>query len=154
MKAIRSMAHSRLETYTPRIIALGLLGVFLLFALTGCQGGRRTTAELPPVGDYALVSVDDKPVPCKLTHEGTAVIVKSGGLTFNADGACRSLSVFAVPPNQDVQREVKATCARAGAELTLRWQHAGVTKGLLSENDRKFMMNNEGMIFAYRRQAE
>jgi hypothetical protein len=37
MKAYRLAANNRPEAYTPRIIALGLLVIVLMFALTGCQ---------------------------------------------------------------------------------------------------------------------
>lgn len=37
MKTARASANASLESYVPRIIALGLLIVFLLLAFTGCQ---------------------------------------------------------------------------------------------------------------------
>lgn len=137
------------ETYAPRILALSLLAVLLLLALTGCKNTATTAAAINPAGVYTLVSVDGKTVPCSLTHEGAAMIVKSGSMIFNGDGTCRSLSVFAVPPYKDVHREVKATYTQKGAELTMRWIGAGMTKGQIAGNE--FTMNNEGMIFFYRK---
>lgn len=66
-----------------------------------------------------------------------------------ADGTCRSVSVFSVPPNPDIHREVKATYTQTGAELTMQWEGAGMTKGRLKGSE--FTMNNEGMIFFYRK---
>jgi len=126
MKTNALTAHITLETFAPRILALGLLAVLLLLALTGC-----------------------KSVPCNLTHEDAAMVVKSGSLTFNADGTCRSFSIFSLPPHPDIQREVNATCTQNGAELTLRWNGAGITQGQLHGDT--FTMNNEGMIFCYRK---
>jgi hypothetical protein len=54
-----------------------------------------------------------------------------------------------VPPHPDVHREVNATYTQNGAELTMRWQRAGMTKGRINGNE--FTMNNEGMIFFYRK---
>lgn len=136
-----------LETYTPRLIALGLLALLLLLAVSGCK--TKSTAEINPAGIYQLVSVDGQNVPCNLTHEGVTMIIKSGAFTLNADGTCASLMVFSVPPHPENRREVTATYTRQGAELTMRWQGAGMTKGQIKGSE--FTMNNEGMILLYRR---
>jgi hypothetical protein len=54
-----------------------------------------------------------------------------------------------VPPGGDVNRVVKATYTRENSKLTMRWEGAGTTTGTV-EGD-TFTMNNEGMIFAYRK---
>ncbi len=149
MKTKPTFININPETCTPRIIALGLLAVLLLLALTGCQAGAQGNAVTNVPGNYILVSVDGKSVPCNLTHEGVAMVVKSGSFTINADGTCRSLSTFAVPPHPDIHRDVQATYTQTGAELTMRWQGAGMTTGRV--NDNEFTMNNEGMIFFYRK---
>ena len=149
MKTKTTSQTTNIESYTPRILALGLLAALTLLAVTGCQKETPSAAAMEPTGVYNLISVDGKNVPCSVTHEGVAVTVKSGSFTLNADGTCRSLSTFAVPPNPDVCRDVKATFTRQGAELTMHWQGAGVTKGNLDGDT--FTMNNEGMIFSYRK---
>ena len=147
MKTKTLSQTANIETYTPRILALGLLAVLTLLAVTGCQQETPPAAAREPSGVYNLVSVDGKNVPCNVTHEGVALTVKSGSFTLNADGTCRSLSTFAVPPNPDVHRDVKATYTRQGTELTMRWEGAGMTQGNLDGDT--FTMNNEGMIFSY-----
>ena len=149
MKTQTLSPDTRLENYLPRLLALSLLAVLLLLALTGCKNSPRATAAIHPAGVYTLISVDGKSVPCNLTHEGVVMIVKSGSFTINADGTCHSFSIFAVPPHPDVHREVNATYTQDGAELTMRWQRAGMTKGQINGNE--FTMNNEGMIFFYRK---
>ena len=149
MKTNQSSHNSNLNNSTPRIIALSLLAVLLLLAITGCKNESRGATQVSLAGVYTLVSVDGKDVPSNLTHEGVAVVVKSGSFTINADGTCRSLSVFAVPPHPDVNRQVDATYTQSGAELTMSWKGAGMTKGEVSGNT--FTMNNEGMIFVYRK---
>ena len=149
MKTNLPSGNANLETFLPRIAALSLLVVLLLLALTGCKNQTPVTASLNPVGDYTLVSIDGRNVPCNLTHEGAAMIVKSGSFTINADGTCRSFTTFAVPPHPDVHREVKATYTQNGVALVMRWQGAGLTQGQINGNE--FTMNNEGMLFSYRK---
>ena len=136
------------ETHTPRIIASGLLAILLLLVLMGCKNAT-CAADINPVGVYTLVSVDGKSVLCDLSHEGTTMTVKSGVFTINADGTCRSQITFAVQSRPEMSREVNATYTQKGAELTMRWEGAGMTKGNIAGD--KFTMNNEGMIFSYRK---
>lgn len=141
-----------INNYMPRIVALGLLAAMLLSVITGCKASAPAgSAQLDPAGVYALVSVEGKPVPCDISHEGAAMRVKSGALTIAADGTCRSESVFNVANHPDVNRVVQASWTRTGAELTMRWRGAGTTIGQISGDT--FTMNNEGMIFAYRKSA-
>jgi len=44
------------ETYLPRIVALGLLAVLMLLAMTGCKNATPTAARIDPAGVYTLVS--------------------------------------------------------------------------------------------------
>jgi hypothetical protein len=102
-----------------------------------------------PVGTYALVSVDGKKVPCALQHQGQSPTVKSGSFIFNADGSCRSKVDFSLPSRGDSIREVQATYTRQGSNFTMKWKGAGMTTGTIE--GATFTMNNEGMIFVYRR---
>jgi hypothetical protein len=147
MKTIPLSTNVNLETCLPRIVAVSLLAVFLLLVLAGCKNAAPVTAGVDPTGVYTLVSVDGKTVPCNLTHEGVAMIVKSGTFTINGDGTCRSLSTFAVPPHPDIHRNVQAAYTQQGAELIMHWKGAGTTTGQV--NGDQFTMNNEGMIFSY-----
>ena len=148
MKTKPSSSTVTLAIDTARIVTLGLLVVLVLLVSTGCKNATRSTV-MDPAGIYNLVSVDGQAVPCNLTHEGVAMIVKSGGFTINADGTCRSLSIFAVPPHPDVHREVNASYTLNGTELTMQWEGAGITKGQINGNE--FTMTNEGMVFSYRK---
>jgi hypothetical protein len=156
---MKTNSHSikyKLSIASPRLIAVWLLaGVLLALGLTGCKdssaipSGPNASAPASIAGDYTLVSVDGKAVPCVVSHEGRDVTVKSGRFTINTDGTCRSQSVFAVLPSKDVNRLVEATYTVSGANLTMRWKGAGTTTGSVKGSD--FTMNNEGMIFAYRK---
>lgn len=57
--------------------------------------------------------------------------------------------IFSVPPHKDTNREVKATYTQKGAELTMQWERAGMTKGQINGN--QFTMTNEGMVLSYRK---
>lgn len=149
MKTIPFSSHNHPEPCAPRILALSLLAVLPLLALTGCKPATPATADINPAGDYTLVSVDGQSLPCRLTHEGVSPTIKSGVFSITADGHCRSLINFSVPAHGDMSREVTATYTRTGSELTMQWEGAGMTKGQLNGN--QFTMNNEGMIFAYRK---
>src|ERR1017187_9205434 len=91
MKTQTLSPDTRLENYLPRLVALSLLAVLLLLALAGCKNTPRTTAAIHPAGVYTLISVDGKSVPCNLTHEGVAMIVKSGSFIINAEGDRKSV---------------------------------------------------------------
>jgi hypothetical protein len=141
-----------------RHLLLGLLTVFTLFT-PGCKPKTETagdanpaaavSAAVHPVGAYSLVSVDGKPVPCQVTHDGHKMVIKSGGFQINADGTCRSQMFI---EGRDAGIEVEATYTQTGPTLTMKWRGAGMTVGNV-EGD-TFTMNNEGMVLAYRRQTE
>lgn len=149
MKTTSSVPRIHLESYTVRIIALGLLALLLLIALAGCAPRSRSDAPRGAVGDYTLISVDGENVPCSLKHEGATMLVQSGMFNIFSNDTCRSAINFSIPPHKMMTREVTADYVRQGNELTMQWKGAGMTKGKLMGNE--FIMTNEGMIFRYRK---
>jgi len=149
MKATIPASPRKRENYTPRIIALALLATLLVLALSGCHNEPRVTADIDPAGVYTLLSVNSQTVPCDLKHEGAAMTIQSGVFTITADGSCRSLMNFSVPGRGDLSREVKASYTQKGAELTMQWEGAGMTRGQINGN--QFTMTNEGMILSYQK---
>ena len=131
-------------------ILLSLLVVVGLLALTACEQRKPTAENVKPASAYTLVSVDGKPVPCSIEHEGTKLAVRSGTFLITDDGTCVSKVLFSPPSGQEVTREVKASYTLQGQTLTMKWEGAGVTTGTVQGDD--FTMNNEGMNFAYRRE--
>ena len=131
--------------------------MLMVVAWAGCKPGShattekagKTAVEANPVGTYALISVNGKSVPCDVEHEGHSLKVNSGSFVINSDGTCGSRTVFSPPSGNPVTREVKATYTREGSKLTMQWQGAGMTTG--SVEGETFSMNNEGMVFAYRK---
>lgn len=132
------------------------LPLLLVLAGTGCKdevkvgAGNKTAVatnpNLNPTGTYALVTVDGNKVPCTVQHEGHTMTISGGSFSIEADGACASKMFLA---SRDAAIEVKATYTREGSKLTMKWQGAGTTLGTV-EGD-TFVMNNEGMVFAYRK---
>jgi len=126
-----------------------LLAGFLALSGNGCKPAARTGVEIDAAGTYALVSVDGNKVPCTVTHEGQTMTVQSGTFIINADGTCSSKVAFSLPTGAAASREVKASYTRQGATLTMKWEGAGMTTGNVERGS--FTMDNEGMIFAYRK---
>ena len=107
------------------------------------------TAASDLAGEYTLVSVNGQQVPASVTHDGAALQVRSGTFSIKADGTCSTKTVFVPPSGQEAEREVKATYTREGSKLTMQWKGAGTTTGTAVSNT--FTMNNEGMVFVYRK---
>ena len=126
-----------------------LLTLFLVLASTGCTHESKVAADINPSGVFTLVSVNGKQVPCALTHEGVNMTVKSGAFAIAADGTCSSKMSFSVGARGNASREVKATYTREGTKLTMKWVGAGMTTGQIDGNT--FIMNNEGMVLAYKK---
>ena len=124
------------------VVALGLF-------ISACQKQPTTANAGDPAGVYALVSVNGKPVPASLDHEGATLQVRSGAFTINADGTCSSKMVFVPPSGAEATREVSATYTKDGAKLTMKWKGAGITVGTIEGNT--FTMNNEGMLLVYKK---
>ena len=119
-----------------------------LGCLTACSH-RKSSAVHSPIGTYQLVEVNGQAIPTTLLHDGIEIRVVSGQLVLTEYGEVTSETVFGPPAGADIHRRVDASYTQNGNELLLRWKGAGVTKGSLGEES--FRMNNEGMIFEYRK---
>jgi len=126
-----------------------LLPLLMVMVWAGCKQEAKVATDTNPVGTYVLMSVDGNKVPGTVQHEGHTLAVKSGTFMINPDGTCSSKLAFSLPSGGDSSREVKATYTRQGSKLTMQWEGAGMTTGTV-EGD-TFTLNNEGMIFAYRK---
>lgn len=126
----------------------GLL-LALSLCLAGCKSKPNVAGVADPSGVYTLVSVAGKPVPASLAHDGTQLLVRAGTFTIRPDGTCISKITFVPPSGIESSREVSATYVRQGPRLEMKWTGAGITTGTLDGNE--FAMNNEGMMFVYRR---
>ena len=120
--------------------------LLLAAACTGCS----QTADINPVGNYRLVSIDGSTVPCTVEHGNVAITVKVGTFAINDDGTCNSRITFAKPSGSDFTRNVNARYVQDGATLNMKWEGAGKTTGTVQGDT--FTMVNEGMTFAYEKQ--
>lgn len=133
--------------YQP-VITLGLFCT-LVIGLSACKSKEAASNNAEIAGEYALVSVDGKPVPASISHQGAEMQVRSGTLTINADGTCSTRTVFVPPSGNETTREVAATYTMDGSKVKMNWTGAGTTVGTI-EGD-TFTMDNEGMPFVYRK---
>jgi len=101
------------------------------------------------VGTCNLVSINGAKLPCTPPHEGGAPEVQSGAITLKADGSLNTTTAFKVPSGKVVNREVSGTYMRDGSKFEMQWTGAGRTTAILEGST--FTMNNEGMMFAYRK---
>ena len=124
------------------ILAVGLV-------MTACNTQKSASKNTDIAGEYALISVDGKPVPTEVSHEGATLQVRSGTFTINADGTCGTQTIFIPPSGEEVKRDVTATYTRDGSTLEMTWKGAGKTVGTIQGNT--FTMDNEGIIFIFRK---
>ncbi|HEU6449688.1 MAG TPA: hypothetical protein VFV23_14745 [Verrucomicrobiae bacterium] len=130
-----------------RIIAIGFLIALALCAAAAARG-EATNSSVDPVGNYRLISVDGKTVPCTIDHEGTIMEVQSGTFAIT-NGHCTSVIFVSVGDRKNIRCETHAGYKLDGAELTMRWENAGETKGAVSGNT--FTMTNEAMAYVYKK---
>lgn len=136
---MHEIAPRHLKPRSPSFLPAALLAAL---AVPSCK-------SLEPTGTYTLVSVDGRPLPCPIRHEGSPTM-KEGRLVFTSPDVCTSRTVFTVPRREgDIVREVTATWTREGDMLTMRWEGMGTTTGTLS--GASFVMDNEGILFEYRK---
>jgi hypothetical protein len=156
MKSNQNELNREQGQATRRFLQLCVLPLFMVVVWAGCKQEAKvapdtenvaaTAADINPVGTYSLATVDGNKVPCTVQHEGHTMTIKSGSFIINADGTCSSKMFL---EGRDAAIEVKAAYTREGPTLTMKWQGAGTTIGTV-EGD-MFTMNNEGMVFAYRK---
>jgi hypothetical protein len=142
--------HILVKTITITNHALQLC--FLLTAgllLSACKPEAKVAKSVDPTGVYALVTVDGKPVPASVDHDGVKLQVRSGTFTLKADGTCGTKTIFVPPSGPEATREVSATYTKEGSKLTMQWEGAGTTTGTIEGNT--FTMDNVGMVFVYRK---
>lgn len=156
MKTNQNAASLKLATMTWKAVQYCLLLAAGL-ALSACkQEAKVTTGQEAKVatgndfsGVYTLVTVNGNKMPATVSHDGTALQVRSGTFTINTDGTCSSKVIFVPPSGAEATREVSATYTREGQTLNMQWKGAGKTVGTIEGNT--FTMNNEGMVFAYKK---
>jgi hypothetical protein len=144
----RDQAHIAVKAITKHALQLCLLLTAGLL-LSACKPEAKIAKDVDPSGAYALVSVNGSTVPASVSHDGTALQVRSGTFTIKADGTCSTKTVFVPPSGSEVAREVSATYTRQGSKLTMQWKGAGTTTGTIAGNT--FTMDNEGMAFVYKK---
>ena len=117
--------------------------------LSACKQEAKVAHAGDPTGVYALATVNGSQVPASVSHEGVTLQVRSGTFTIKSDGTCSTTTIFVPPSGPEAKREVSATYTQDGPQLTMQWNGAGRTTGTIDGNT--FTMDNEGMVFVYRK---
>ena len=133
----------------PRSALSLILFSALALASSACGSSRAVAPVNEIVGDYTLVAVNGSAVPADVEHDGVTMRVMSGSMSFRSDGTCRSTMRFIAPTGQEAVNTVAADYTVSGETVTMRWQGAGTTTGVLQGN--AFTMDNVGMILRYLR---
>ena len=103
-------------------------------------------------GVYKLATVNGKPVPTAVAHEGANLEVRSGTFTITAEGTCQSQMTFVPPSGKEATVNTSATYILQGTnlnQLKMQWRGAGMTDGTIAGET--FTMDNEGMVFGYKK---
>ena len=117
--------------------------------LIGCTRRIQAPPSTAIIGTFQLVEVDGNTIPAEVTHGSSAVRIESGQIEFDSQGTCISRTVFGPPKGENIHREVRADCDYDGQTVDLTWHGAGRTRGEFAGEE--FTMNNEGMMFRYRK---
>ena len=132
-----------------KAIHLSILVLLTVSLSVACSHRDQTPENKSHFGAYTLVEVDGHAIPAEVSHGQTLIRVESGRIEFEAGGTCISQTVFGPPEGENIHREVRADCVYKGHSVDLTWHGAGRTRGQFGPDD--FTMNNEGMIFRYRK---
>ena len=155
MKNSKCVCSSNSLSFEAAACLTGLTLLVMGLWLTSCApdtGVSTNTRDAKPAditGAYTLGTINGNPLPYTPPHEGGAPRVTSGTFTIKADGTCSSKLQFNLPSGAASSREVNASYTRAGTKLHMKWQGAGETIGTIEGNT--FTMDNEGVLFAYRK---
>jgi hypothetical protein len=131
------------------VLFFDLLLVAGLF-LSACDAKAQGVERNDPTGVYILVSVDGAKLPATVFHDEVKIEVRSGVFTINADGTCSSKNIFGPPSGDEITREVNASYTQTGSTLNMQWKGAGRTVGTIQDD--RFTMDNEGIVFSYKKQ--
>ena len=107
--------------------------------------------DMPEVaGTYTLATVDGHAVPYAPMHGGQqAPEVAGGSLTLNTDGTFSSEMRFTNPEIRVMGGSSKGNFVLERDEYVLSWEGAGKT--LVQIDGDTLTMNNEGMLFVYKK---
>lgn len=123
-----SQADQNTPKMNPKLLVVSRFACVLAFAAVTIAWGADSSAadHADFVGIYVLASVDGKPMPASISHEGATLQVRSGTLTANTDGTCSTTTVFVPPTGTEIARSVRATYTRDGGTITMQWEGAGM----------------------------
>ena len=145
--SVRPLTQSKLKLM--KAIHLNVIILLTALTLAACKHRAQNAPDTALIGTYELVEVNGQIIPAEVSHGSTPIRVEAGQIEFNAKGSCISRTVFGPPKGENIHREVRANCTFDGQLVTMAWHGAGHTQGQFEQGG--FTMNNEGMLFRYRK---
>jgi hypothetical protein len=116
--------------------------------LPAARAASDTTQASDHQGTYTLATIDGNKLPYAPHHQGRAPEVLAGTIALSADGTFTSAMSYNLPTGA-VTQKFSGTYTRDGSRFSLQWKGAGTTTATLEGGT--FTMDNEGMLFAYRK---
>ena len=125
--------------------------LFLVLLLLGLwlPACKQVSGPSDVTGTYLLVTIDGRELPYTPAHQGGAPQVVSSTLTLDAGGTFRMSMSYATTPGNSISRDFGGTYTQEGTVLSMLWKGAGKTTATLEGST--LTLNNEGILFAYRK---
>jgi hypothetical protein len=119
------------------------------FCLVACKPPPGTAESSDPTGTYTLITIDGHELPYAPSHEGEqGPEIVASTFTINADGTFLMKMNYKAG-SRSSSRDFTGTYTFENSTFRFEWDNAGVTSATLEGNT--FTMNNEGILFAYRK---
>ena len=126
-------------------LALWVMGLYL----SACSEAPKAAKTPEPAGTYSLFAINGNALPYTPPHEGGAPQVRSSVFTLNADQTFSMTMTYGDPSGNAFSRDFSGTYTLQGSVFTFQWKGAGTTTATIEGNT--FTMDNEGVLFAYRK---
>jgi hypothetical protein len=117
-----------------------------------CTSTPKAAGRSQIAGTYDLTTVDGHAIPFAPMHGGRqAPLVVSGTLTLNADHTFDSSMSYGNASGVTWSKDFEGTYSGQSGQYVLKWEGAGKTS--VKIDGATLTMNNEGMLFIYRKKA-
>ena len=134
------------------MVRLHVVILVIGLCISGCSedANPTETKTLDYTGIYNLITIDGNNLPYTPSHEGNTLQVQSSTFILNTDAAFEMTMTYKRQSGEIFNQDFSGTYTLNNYTFTFHWQGAGKNTAAL-EGD-SFTMNNEGLLFLYRKQ--